>query len=107
MSFKVLVDDNYHHGDESERYSAGEFATLAEAVAVAQKIVDEYLASAYEPGMTADALMTTYVMFGDDPFIVTAEVPGIPFRARDYARQRVTEMCGVQDGWTGKRPPTA
>ena len=107
VTFKVLVDDNFHYMDESERYAAGEFATLDEAIAAAQRIVDEYLASAYKPGMTEDELLASYAMFGDDPFIVTAEVSGIPFRARDYARQRVAEMCGVQDGWTGKKRPTA
>ena len=93
MAFKVLVDDNYHYMDESERYAAGEFATLAEAIAVAQKIVDDYLLSAYHPGMTEDELGASYTMFGDDPFIVSEEVSGVPFSARDYARRRVAEMC--------------
>ena len=96
MTFKVLVDDNYHYMDESERYAAGEFATLAEAIAAAQKIVDEYLLSAYQPGMTEDELGASYAMFGDDPFIVSEELRGVPFSARDYARQRVAEMCGNQ-----------
>ena len=93
MTFKVLVDDNYHYMDESERYSAGEFATLDEAVAAARKIVDDYLASAFEIGMTADALIASYAMFGDDPFIVGSEVRGIPFSGREYARARAVEIC--------------
>lgn len=98
MTYKVLVDDNFHYMDESERYAAGEFATLDEALAVARKIVDEWLASAYTPGMTADALMASYAMFGDDPFIVSREASGILFSARDYARQRVAELCAGGKG---------
>jgi hypothetical protein len=94
-----MVDDNFHYMDESERYSAGEFATLAEALAVAKGIVDEYLTSAYQRGISADDLMASYVMFGEDPFIVTAEVPGVVFSARDYARKRVAEMCSVKKKW--------
>ena len=99
MPFKVMVDDNFHYMDESERYSAGEFATLDEALAVAKGIVDEFLISAYEPGISADELMSGYVMFGEDPFIVTAEVPGVVFSARDYARERVADMCTAKKKW--------
>ena len=91
MTFKVLVDDNFHYMDESERHAAGEFATLAEAIAAAQSIVDEYLASAFTIGMTSDELMASYAMFGDDPFIVGNEVSGVPFSGREYARQRAVD----------------
>ena len=86
MTFKVLVDDNFHYMDDSERYVAGEFATLAEALATAQKIVDEYLSSAFRPGIGAQELGESYLMFGEDPFIVSAEATGVAFSAREYAR---------------------
>jgi hypothetical protein len=106
MTFRVLVDDNYHYMDESERYAAGEFATLAEAIAAAQKIVDEFLVSAFQPGMSEDELGASYAMFGDDPFIVSEEVSGVPFSARDYARKRVAEMCAVpSNDETPDQPP--
>ena len=102
MTFKVLIDDNFHYADESERYAAGEFATLEEAVAAAQKIVDDYLASAFKIGMTSDELMASYAMFGDDPFIVGSEVRGVEFSGREYARQRAIEICAGD--WHAPRP---
>jgi hypothetical protein len=100
MPYKVIVDDNFHYMDESERYEAGEFPTLEAAIEAAQKIVDEYLVSAYQQGMTTDALLTSYLMFGDDPFIITtdSEQGGVLFSARDYARRRCEEVCLPPDG---------
>jgi hypothetical protein len=94
MTFRVMVDDNYHYMDETERYQHGEFATLDAAIAAARKIVDEYLQSAYTPGMSADALIASYCQFGEDPFISGPEVKGVVFSARDYARVRCPEICG-------------
>ena len=96
LPFKVLVDDNFHYMDESERYEAGNFPTLEAATDAARRVVDEYLQSAYEPGMTADALLTTYVTFGEDPFIVSSapEHTGVLFSAREYARWKCGQMCG-------------
>ena len=94
MGYRVMVDDNYHYMDESERYQHGEFATLDAAIAAARKIVDEYLESAYKPGMSGDELMASYCQFGEDPFITGPEVKGVVFSARDYARERCPEICG-------------
>ena len=96
MTYRVMVDDNFHYMDESERYQLGEFATLDAALTAAQKIVDEYLASAYKPGMSADELIAGYCQFGEDPFIVApaGKVAGVPFSGRDYARRRCVEICG-------------
>lgn len=96
MPYKVFIDDNFHYGDESERIPHGEFPTLEAARAACRRIVDDYLASARERGMTAGDLMASYAMFGDDPFIVAvgeAET-GVLFSGRDYARQRCEEICG-------------
>lgn len=98
--YKVLVDDNFNYMDESERYELGEFPTLDAAIEASQRIVDEYLASACQPGMTADALLTSYLMFGEDPFIIATESEqgGVLFSARDYARRRCEEMCPPAGG---------
>lgn len=97
MPYTVMVDDNYHYMDKDERYKHGEFSTAAEAIAAARTIVDAYLASAYEPGMSASSLYSSYTSFGDDPFIVA---PGerIAFSAWDYARARSEEICGDLKG---------
>lgn len=94
MPYLLYIDDNYHYMDEEHRRSAGEFATLEEATARAKKIVDEYLHSAFRPGVTADELLKSYLMFGEDPFIIAPEPGVVPFSARDYARQRCQEIVG-------------
>lgn len=87
-SYKVLIDDNYHFIDESERITHGSFDSPAEGVAACQAIVDEFLIDAFKPGMTAAALYEVYKGFGDDPFVVpTDPMPGA-FSARGYAKGR-------------------
>jgi hypothetical protein len=95
MAYKVLVDDNFHYMDESERYELGVFHTLDAAIEASKKIVDEYLLSAYQAGMTTAALSTSYLFFGEDPYIVAMETEqaGVLFSARDYARRRCEELC--------------
>jgi hypothetical protein len=98
MPYRVLVDDNFHYMDESERYPLGEFPTLAAAIAASRKIVDEFLLSGYQPGMTAAELYAGYTAFGEDPFIIPtppAQETGILFSAWDYARRRCAELCSV------------
>ena len=90
--YTVMVDDNYHYMDESERYRLGSFFTLNAAIKSCQRIVDQFLAKAYEPGMSPDDLYKCYALFGEDPFIVGAD-EGVPFSARTYARQRCQEIC--------------
>ena len=90
--YKVLVDDNFHYMDESERYTLGDFTSYEEAEAACRRIVDEFLLGAYEPGMEAQALCALYTMFGDDPFISTAD-RARTFSAWDYARTRCEEIC--------------
>jgi hypothetical protein len=94
-AFELFVDDNFHYMDEDERYSAGTFASYDEALAKAKSIVDEFLESAHEPGMTSSELNDGYVGFGEDPFIVPAGEPR--FSAWDYARSRCTELCRDED----------
>jgi hypothetical protein len=103
VTFKVLIDDNFHYMDESERHAAGEFASLKEALGAAQTIVDEDLSSTYQPGMSLAELWTSYAMFGEDPFIVSPEPGGVAFSAREYARQRAAELCA---GTVEAAPPT-
>jgi hypothetical protein len=94
MPYQVAVDDNFHYMDKDARYGAGEFATAAEALAKARKIVDDYLATAFEAGMNADALYSSYQAFGEDPFITaTGGDPSVVFSAWDYAKERCAQLC--------------
>lgn len=91
LPYTVYVDDNYHYQDEEHRHKLGEFASVDEAVAACKRIVDEYLQGAMEPGKSADDLYSSYVHFGENPFIAGAD--GVPFSAWSYAKQRCEEIC--------------
>ena len=99
MSYRVLVDDNYHYMDETERYELGVYPTLTAAIQAAQAIVDEFLLSALKPGLTAGELYDQYTFFGEDPFVAPPEGQPGAFSAWDYARQRCEALC--------PRPPLA
>ena len=92
MKYTVLVDDNYHYMDETERYELGEFDSFDEAVAACKEIVDEFLEKGREKNITAEALYQSYVMFGEDPFISGNPAP-YRFSAWSYARARCEEIC--------------
>jgi|SRR5579864_2320858 len=100
MPYKVVIDDNYHYMDESERFTHGEFEDLQAAIEACKKIVEESLRDAYTPGMSAAELFHGYVGFGQDPWISGGE--GVPFSAWTYARQRCDEICGAADASAGK-----
>ena len=99
MSFRVLVDDNFHYMDVDARTTLGDFETLEAAVAAAKALVDDWLASGYQPGMSADKLYQDYTFFGEDPFIVGPGLTGVPFSAWNYARERCAVLCSsASDG---------
>ena len=88
----VFVDENSHYQDESERYKLGEFETYEDAHAAAEKVVDDFLDSAYRNGMSAKALFDSYKMYGEDPFIVPDREDG-KFSAWTYAEHRCKTLC--------------
>jgi hypothetical protein len=91
MSYRLLIDDNFHYMDADHRYEHGVFETKEEAIAAAKAIVDEFLTLNHEPGMTAEELYHAYTGFGDDPFIVGPEYR-VLFSAWDYAKARSQEL---------------
>jgi hypothetical protein len=101
MPCKVMIDDNFHYMDESERYTHGEFATLEAAIERCKTIVNECLLHGYTPGMSAAALYQYYTGFGEDPW-VSGAVGGVPFSAWTYAKGRCAEICGAADPSAGK-----
>lgn len=92
MKYTVLVDDNFHYMDESERHTHGEFETAEAAVGAAKELVDADLRSLYRTGMTADELYQQYTSFGSDPYIVS-EDQSCRFSAWEYAKERCQERC--------------
>jgi len=101
MTYKVQIDDNFDYMDESERVAHGEFETLGAAIEACKKIVDEYLATAYKPGMTARDLYSNYVGFGDAPWI--SGVEGVPFSAWRSQPVDATQALNLAAGvWKSK-----
>lgn len=95
--YTVLVDDNFHYMDESERYTHGTFASPEAAIAACKQIMDEFLEESCAFEMTrkgnwpsSEALYEHYVAYGPDPFIVTdtPSLPKTPFSAWAHAREQ-------------------
>jgi hypothetical protein len=94
--YRVLVDDNFHYMDASERYELryeqGGFDSCEDAIAACKKIVDDFLLSSHKPPMIWEELWELYTAFGDDPFIVPYNAD-CSFSAWDYAKERCKELC--------------
>ena len=75
MKYIVMVDDNFHLTDESERYKAGEFDTYEQAESLCREIVRKSLK---ESGYDLEG----WKNYGDSPFII-----GGKFIASSYAEE--------------------
>jgi hypothetical protein len=93
--YRVLVDDNFHYMDESERYCAGEYDTEEEAVNKCKAIVESSLEGSKKIESNAADLYASYTMFGEDPFIMGPTNGN--FSAWDYAKQRSKEIYPGKD----------
>ena len=97
--YAVKIDDNFHYMDEEERVHFRTYSTAEEAVAVCREIVDDWLESHNNPGMTAKDLYEAYVMFGEDPFVLpTDHATAVDktlwsFSAWNYAKERAKMLC--------------
>jgi hypothetical protein len=52
MKYEVYVDDNFHYGEEEERYKLGEYDTCQDAVDACKKIVDDFKSQGYREGIS-------------------------------------------------------
>ena len=92
-NYLVYWDDNFHYLDANSVFSS-KHSTAEAAIAAAKQIVDEYLESAWEPGITADALYRSFVAFGEDSFVVAPEgSPPVLFSSWHYAKARSEQMA--------------
>lgn len=103
-TYQVTVACNFHYQDKSEHTVAGLFESADDALQLARDIVERSL-PAYQQGISADAMLDSYKLFGEDPFIVPEPDTG-HFSAWDYAAQRCREICAQKDvgsafGFTG------
>jgi hypothetical protein len=98
-NYKVLINDNAHYTDESERADHGVFANANDAIAACKEIVDDDLNAMWRPGMTAKELYKLYVAFGPDPFVVplNPKDTSAEFSAWAYAKERCKELVRLSD----------
>lgn len=90
--YEVLVDDNFHFMDESERSSMGSFATLREALSLCLEIIGRDILQGDCEHKTAEEINNAYMMMGEDPHIVGPHK--MPFSAWDYAKDLATALAG-------------
>ena len=90
--YLVFVDDNFHNGEESERYKLGEFETREEALAVCKQKVDEYFEIIEKGKHSFKELWEGYMLYGEDPFISNDDNE-IKFSAWAYAKERCMEYA--------------
>lgn len=86
-----------HLDPQPEVRRIGEFKTVAEAVAVAQKAIEQFLRDEFMRGMDAKKLISLYEERGEHMFIFqdeakTFNVSG--FDHAEYARTCAAEICG-------------
>ncbi len=91
MKYELYVDENYDYMDEDERYKAGEFDTIDEAITAAKKIVDDFLLSVYRkrPYISPEELYAEYKRSGEDPWI---HPNYSDYNSWDYAEVRCREI---------------
>jgi len=91
MRYTIFVDDNFHYGEEEERYKLGEFSSCEEAITVCKRIVDEFMEKGYRKDISFKELWEGYMMYGEDPFIQSDD-PECNFSAWTYAKKRCVEL---------------
>lgn len=93
FSYTVYVDDNFHLPPDDERYKLGDFASLDEAIAACQRVVDTFLEDETSGKDPAAERYRQYTLFGPDPFIVSDDPAARQplFSAWNYAEKRCQE----------------
>lgn len=90
--YLVYVDDNFHIGDESERYKLGEFETREGALVACKSKVDEYFGRIKRGEYSYKELWEGYMLYGEDPFIINDDNE-TKFSAWEYAKARCLEYA--------------
>jgi len=73
----------------------GEFEGQPEAIAVAKRLIDEFLQNECKAGMNAGALFSHYQTFGQVPCVLRSDgktIGNTGFSALDYAKTRCAEL---------------
>jgi hypothetical protein len=94
-NYRVLINDNAHYMDESQRADHGVFGDADGAIAACKEIVDDELNTMWKPGTTAKELYKLYVAFGPDPFVVphSPNDPDVEFLGLDVRQKTMQRSC--------------
>ena len=90
--YTVLVDDNFHSGDESERYKLGDYQTREQAINACKAKVEEYFERIKPGKYSFKELWEGYLLYGEDPFISNDDCAD-KFSAWEYAKARCVEYA--------------
>jgi hypothetical protein len=92
--YSVMVDSNHAFMDTEARYCAGKFDTAEAAVRKAKDIIIESLADLWQPGSTGGDLYSSWLHFGDSPFVVgPGGAPPVEYSASSFARAMAEYMA--------------
>jgi hypothetical protein len=86
--YRVYAYSSFHFAGDAEKYFVGEFGDCASAVAVCEKIVDDFLSASSARANSPEALLEEYESSGPEPFI-ESEDPECRFSAIHYVHRRV------------------
>jgi hypothetical protein len=91
------------NGVSSEVRRIGEYISLGDALAAAERMISEFLNREFQPGMTRAALFERYRNSGEVPYIfrddgmITTNLPG--FNHLRFAFSTCAELCQISPSW--------
>lgn len=93
MSKYTVYWSKNNYGEGPGSCEAGGCETYEEALAAAKKIVEDYVRGACKQGMSPQELLSSYRMFGEDPYIIPDDSEP-KFSGWDYAEELCYQLCG-------------
>lgn len=92
-TFRYLVYSyqSFHLMGDAEKYLHAEFSSCASAVALCEKLVDDFLQSGLGASHSPESLLAEYMSSGPEPYIASDDA-ACQFSAPDYARRRIREI---------------
>ena len=99
--YKILIDDNFHFMDESERTDHGDFATAEEAIAECKAIIDDNLAG-FMPRKTAQELFEIYAHLATTPL---SSRPSTSQRGIMHESDAASSRNSISRSETKRSPP--
>lgn len=68
--FHLRIFDNHHHWNEVSSYDHDSYETYEDAVMGLKKVVEEFFIGECYSGVTAEDLMASIAMYGEEPVVL-------------------------------------